>query len=170
MKVERVDEKRRICKSNWLRHVTRMNSNRMPKITRTCGPNGRRRLESPLKRLLDEPETGLSRPKSWRMTMMMIFMISYTDEKTTCNGQKTSLWKHTFLLNQWLQDRLWLSDLFWGRTRSQFYYKNSFLQQCGKQICSWIKRDQLDVTCFFISLFNASACIRIPHHPSQTTT
>jgi len=84
---------------------------------------------------------------------------------------------------------------------------------------SWIKRDQLDVTCFFISLFNAqhvsdvntpilrslrligwviswvvllwfdmcwcyvvvwlgwcgilrqaSACIRIPHHPSQTTT
>ena len=55
---------------------------------------------------------------------------------------------------------------------------------------SWIKRDQLDVTCF-ISLFNArhvsdvnvwrmlmyedwgtnaSAFIRIPHHPSQTTT
>jgi len=70
----------------------------------------------------------------------------------------------------------------------------------------WIKRDQLDVTCFIISLFNAqhisdvntsilrslrlicwvtyfmgmqgyagwgtsaSACIRIPHHPSQTTT
>ena len=75
-------------------------------------------------------------------------------------------------------------------------------------ICCWIKRDQLDVTCFFISLFNAqhvsdvltsetcwplnneikkqvtsiwslfiqlsstsaSSCIRIPHHPSQTTT
>jgi hypothetical protein len=44
MKVERVDEKRRRCKSNWLRHVTRMNSNRMPKIILTCGPNGRRRL------------------------------------------------------------------------------------------------------------------------------
>jgi len=29
---------------------------------------------------------------------MMIFMISYTDEKTTSNGQKTSLWKHTFFL------------------------------------------------------------------------
>ena len=75
---------------------------------------------------------------------------------------------------------------------------------------SWIKRDQLDVTCFIISLFTAQhvsdvntailrslrlicwviswvvllwyelrcglagvvceACIRIPHHPSQTTT
>ena len=31
---------------------------------------------------------------------------------------------------------------------------------------SWIKRDQLDVTCSTIS----SARIRIPHHPSQTTT
>ena len=62
---------------------------------------------------------------------------------------------------------------------------------------SWIKIDQLDVTCFIVSLFNAqhvsnvstsifrslriivdlfhvlycsgSACIRIPHHPSRTT-
>jgi hypothetical protein len=29
--------------------------------------NGRRRLGRPLKRLLDEAETGLSRPNSWRM-------------------------------------------------------------------------------------------------------
>jgi hypothetical protein len=63
MKVEPVDEKRRRCKSNWLRHVTRMNSNRMAKIMLTCGPNGSRRLGRPLKRLLDEPETNISRPK-----------------------------------------------------------------------------------------------------------
>ena len=62
--------------------------------------------------------------------------LPYTDEKTTCNGEKTSLWKHTFLLTQWLKDRIWLSDLSWGRTRSQFCYKNSILQQCGKQNCS----------------------------------
>jgi len=52
MKVERVDEKRRRCKSNWLRHVTRMNSNRMAKIILTCGSNGRRRLQRPLKWLI----------------------------------------------------------------------------------------------------------------------
>jgi len=50
---------------------------------------------------------------------------------------------------------------------------------------SWVKRDQLDVTCFTISLLNAqhvvvwypyagwstsaSACIQIPHHHSHTT-
>jgi hypothetical protein len=64
MKVERVDEKRRRCKSNLLRHVTRMNINKMLKIILTCAPNGRRRLERPLNRLLDDPGTGLSRPKS----------------------------------------------------------------------------------------------------------
>ena len=41
----------------------------------------------------------------------------------------------------------------------------------------WIKRDQLDVTCFSISLFNAhhvsdvnTSILRMQHHPSQTTT
>jgi hypothetical protein len=33
-------------------------------------PNGRRRLERPLNRLLDKAETRLSRPNSWRMTMI----------------------------------------------------------------------------------------------------
>jgi hypothetical protein len=46
--------------SNWLRLATRMNSSRMPKIMLNYRPNGRRRLGRPLKRLLDEAETGLS--------------------------------------------------------------------------------------------------------------
>jgi len=63
LEVEPFDEKLRKLKSNWLRHVTRMNSNRMPKIMMKYGrPNGRKRLGRPLKRLLDEAETGLSRP------------------------------------------------------------------------------------------------------------
>jgi hypothetical protein len=39
--------------------------NRLPKIMLNYRPNGRRRrLGRPLKRLLDEAETGLSRPNS----------------------------------------------------------------------------------------------------------
>ena len=52
MKVEPADEKPRRYKSDWLRHVIRTNSNRMPKIILNCRPNGWRRLGRPLKRLL----------------------------------------------------------------------------------------------------------------------
>jgi len=63
VEVEPFDEKPRKLKSNWLRHVTRMNSNRMPEIVRKYGrSNGRKRLGRSLKRLLDEAETGLSSP------------------------------------------------------------------------------------------------------------
>jgi len=41
-----------------------------------CRSNGQRRLGSPLKKLLGEAETGLSRPNSWRMMMMMMMTIS----------------------------------------------------------------------------------------------
>jgi hypothetical protein len=41
LEVEPIDEKLRIYKSNWLRHVTRMNNNRVSKIMLNCGPNGR---------------------------------------------------------------------------------------------------------------------------------
>ena len=62
LNVELVDEKQRRYKSNWQRHVTKMNNNnRVPKIMLNCRPNGRRRLGRTLKRLLDETETGLSR-------------------------------------------------------------------------------------------------------------
>jgi len=62
LKVELVDKKQRKYKSNWIRDLTRMNSNGMQKIMLNCRPNGRRRLGRPSKRLLDEAETGLSRP------------------------------------------------------------------------------------------------------------
>jgi hypothetical protein len=61
--VEPLDEKVRRHQSNWLRRVTRMNK-RMPKIMLNYKPNGRRRIGRPLKKLLNEAETGLSRPTS----------------------------------------------------------------------------------------------------------
>ena len=76
LKVEPVEEKLRRYKWNWLRRVTRMkNSNRMSNIMLNYSPNGRRRLGKRLKRLLDEVETGLSRPNSWRMVVMMMVTI-----------------------------------------------------------------------------------------------
>jgi hypothetical protein len=62
LKVEPVDEKLRRYKSNWLRHVTGMNSSRMAKIVLICGADGRRRLGRSLKRPSDEGETCLFRP------------------------------------------------------------------------------------------------------------
>jgi hypothetical protein len=61
LKVEPADEKLIGYKSNWPRHVTRINHNMVPKIMLNCGPNGRRRRRRPVKKLLDEAETGLSR-------------------------------------------------------------------------------------------------------------
>jgi hypothetical protein len=61
MKVEPVAKKLKRYKSNWLRHVTRMDSSRMAKIKLNFRLNGRKRLERHLKRLLDEVETDLSR-------------------------------------------------------------------------------------------------------------
>jgi hypothetical protein len=64
LKIEPVDEKLRRYKSNWPRHVKRMNNNKMTKIMLNYRPNGRRRLGRPLKRILDEAETSLCRPNS----------------------------------------------------------------------------------------------------------
>jgi hypothetical protein len=41
-------------------------------------PTGRSRLRRPLKRLLDEAETGLSRSNTWRMMMMMTTTMTTT--------------------------------------------------------------------------------------------
>ena len=66
MKVEPTDLKLRRYKTNWLRHVTGMNSSRMAKLVLNYWSNGRRRLGRPLKGLLEESETGLSRSNWWR--------------------------------------------------------------------------------------------------------
>jgi hypothetical protein len=63
-KVGPFDEKLIGYKSNCLQHVKRLNYNRMPKMMLNCGPNERRRFGRPLKGLLDEAQTGLSRPNS----------------------------------------------------------------------------------------------------------
>ena len=110
-------------------------------------------------------------------------------------------------------------SILWAGTHFVRMLINAYIYWTVHHLDSWIKRDQLDVTCFIISLFNAqhvsdvntsilrslqlicwviswvvilwfdvcwcyvvvwlgwcgirmqaSACIRIPHHPSQTTT
>jgi len=48
----------------------------MPKIILIYRSNGRRQLGRPSKRLLDQVETGLSRPNSRRMMMMMVTMMN----------------------------------------------------------------------------------------------
>jgi hypothetical protein len=50
--------------SNWMRHVTRIKINRTPKIMPNYRPKGGKSLGRPLKRLLKEAETGLSRLNS----------------------------------------------------------------------------------------------------------
>jgi len=62
LKVEPVVKKLRRYKPNWLRRVARMDNNMIPQIMMHYRPNGRRQLGRPLNRLLDEAETGLSRP------------------------------------------------------------------------------------------------------------
>jgi hypothetical protein len=40
-------------KRNWIQHVNRMPSNRLPRVMKHDSPNGRRNRGRPLKRLLD---------------------------------------------------------------------------------------------------------------------
>ena len=58
------DEEPKRHKSNWLRHVIRLNSRIMPKILLYYRPNGPARLGRTSKTLLQDTEKGLSRPNS----------------------------------------------------------------------------------------------------------
>jgi len=92
-KEEPVDTKLRRYKSNWLQHVTRMNNNRMPKITLNYRPNGQTQLGRRLKRLLDEAKTGLLWPNLWWMMMVMdSFSVSMTCENSSKCGWSNT-WK-----------------------------------------------------------------------------
>jgi hypothetical protein len=73
--VEPVDDKLRRHKSNWLRRLTRMDTNKMPKLMLNYIPDERRRLERPLTRQLDEAELGLSRPNSRRMGVVVVVVV-----------------------------------------------------------------------------------------------
>jgi hypothetical protein len=46
----------------------------LSKMVLNCGPNGRRGLGRAVKRLLDQDETGLASPKSWRVLMMLMMI------------------------------------------------------------------------------------------------
>jgi len=71
LKVEPLDEKLRRYKWNWLQHVARRNNSRMPKIMLNYRPSCWRWFGRPLKRLLYKAETGLSRPNTRWMMMVM---------------------------------------------------------------------------------------------------
>jgi hypothetical protein len=51
LKVEPTDENLRRYKSNWLRHLTRMINNRIPKIMLDCRSKGRIRLRRHVRKL-----------------------------------------------------------------------------------------------------------------------
>jgi len=70
-------------KSNWLRRVTKMKNKRIPQVMFKCRPNGRRRLGRHI-RLLDEAETGVSRPKRWWVMMMIMIMWCQNIEGIQC--------------------------------------------------------------------------------------
>ena len=123
------------------------------------------------------------------------------------------------VVRSWMAGILGSSTVFWTFRTTQvnpaLTLQCSYVYWTVHHLDSWIKGDQLDVTCFIISLFNAqhvldvnisilrslrliflsyfmccialvrcalllrclcrlrhsaSACIRIPHHHSQTTT
>jgi hypothetical protein len=73
-KVAAGEEKLRRHKSNLLHHVTRINDSTMPKIMLNYGPSGRRRLGRPLKRLLNEPETGLLRANACGLLLLLLLL------------------------------------------------------------------------------------------------
>jgi hypothetical protein len=60
LKVEPTDENLRRYKSNWPRHLTSMNNNRIPKIMLNYRQNGRKRLRRHWRKLHEETETGPS--------------------------------------------------------------------------------------------------------------
>jgi len=140
-----------------------------------------------------DPKVVLTKVSTGRALQVVIlsFPSSYTRSRWSCSLDEWSMWSSTHTSK-----------------RNQLKFK--YCQMC-KVINGWIKRDQLDVTCFNISLFNAQhvsdvntsilrslrlicwviswvvllwydMCwcyvvvwlgwcgIRIPHHPSQTTT
>ena len=91
--------------------------------------------------------------KSW--TSFMIFLI-YVGQKKECVTlreiprvwQRKSVWRSH---NCFLQE----SSLYWSSvdTRNKIILE-SYVYWTVHHLDSWIKRDQLDVTCFIISLFN----------------
>ena len=141
-------------------------------------------------------------PIWWRQ---LIILLSYSFEVLYIGGKQEGI--------------LYEIEHVWCRMDTQkFKELHTYVYWTVHRIDSWIKRDQLYVTCFIISLFNAqhvsdvntailrsmrlifwviswvvlfwfdvcwcyvvvwlwwcgirmqaSACIRIPHHPSQTT-
>jgi hypothetical protein len=72
LKAKSFDENLRRYKTNWIQHLTRMDSNRMAKVMLNYGQNRRRRLGTLLNRILDESETGLN-----HYGLSLLFLLSY---------------------------------------------------------------------------------------------
>ena len=74
------------------------------------------------------------------------FATPYESQALLLLLQTHLLWQHTYDLHQLLQGTFWNAVI---KVLSPYVYWTVH------HLDSWIKRDQLDVTCFIISLFNA---------------
>jgi hypothetical protein len=112
-----------------------MNNNRTLQIMLNSRSNGCRRLGRPLKRLLDEAKTGLSKPESWWMKMMIMMIMSdaglhktqsiQTRERIPCHHYRAPcdahvFWKHKIGTSRWDVFATVLIKIlvFWDRTCS----------------------------------------------------
>jgi hypothetical protein len=68
-------------KAKYLRHRTKRISKGMPQIMLNYISDGRRRLGRSLKRLLDEAGTVLLRTNSWRMMMIKLLAMLWTESR-----------------------------------------------------------------------------------------
>jgi hypothetical protein len=80
------------------------------KIMLNCRWNGRRRLGSSLKRLLDEAEIGLSRSQWWWMLIMLTMIITICNTWGSCDSGKHSQYTESLRVKFSGIESMWIRD------------------------------------------------------------
>ena len=96
-----------------LRQVTRLNSDRMPKVMLNYRPTGRRRFGRPLKRLLDETGADLSRPNWWRIIIIIIIIIIINYYYLYCRSQWPRGLRRWSAAARFMGLRIWIPPGAW---------------------------------------------------------